>query len=187
MTRSNLSRRPVRRRDRRMGLLCPASTRLTVRSALRRRMLLFGFEAIATGHIGEDRLPVEKTDDDIGSLPAAGPARRAFHAMGCRKIGWLPGQARGCCLRMRGSPGFKVVGACPLVGRSAFGDPALDIRERTAAEVEIVGRELASRQRGLGRVCEGGVRRTRKRSRFRRGGPRCGTRPPIAAERMPWA
>ena len=53
-----------------------------------------GLEAVATGHICKDRLPVEKTDDDIGPLAAAAtPARGALHAMGGRKVGRfaLPG------------------------------------------------------------------------------------------------
>ena len=67
---------------------------MTVRRALGQRAFLFGLEAVAAGHIGEDRLPVEKTDDDSGPLPAAAPARCALHAVGGREVGRfaLPGE-----------------------------------------------------------------------------------------------
>ena len=51
--------------------------------------------AIATGHIGENRLLVEKTDDDLGPIRSPPrPAALAFHAMGeceIRRFG-LPGE-----------------------------------------------------------------------------------------------
>jgi len=65
------------------------------RILLMRKVLPPQLVAIAAGHIGEHRLPVEQTDDDLGAvLAAAGPAILALHAMRGREfrgIG-LPGE-----------------------------------------------------------------------------------------------
>ena len=65
------------------------------RILLMRQVLPPELVAIASGHSGEHRLPVEKTDGDLGSiLSVPGPAGLALHAaVGCefRGIG-LPGE-----------------------------------------------------------------------------------------------
>ena len=71
------------------------------RRVLRHRILLMGqilpphFVAIASGHSGQHRLPVEKTDNNLGPiLSVPGPAGLALHAVGDREIRGLglPGQ-----------------------------------------------------------------------------------------------
>ena len=66
-------------------MLPPPLLRRRWRQAMRK--FLPRLEAVAIGHAGQHRLPVEKTDDDDRSVLAApGPARLAFHAMGGREI-----------------------------------------------------------------------------------------------------
>ena len=103
---------------------------------------------IAAGHICKDRLPVEKTDNDVGPLPAASPARLAPRAVGYSKIGRLalPGQGmlfvherysrfRGCrglspcrMVRFRGSSGGHPRADCGR-GRNSRRRARMSIKE----------------------------------------------------------
>src|SRR5208337_2291877 len=94
-------------------------TRNAVRNALRSRALLFlGLVAIAICHIGEHRLPVDKTDGDLAfARSLAGEAAFAFHAMGGYEIGRfrLPGEGMNF-VHVSSSRWIVCRGSSPCVG-----------------------------------------------------------------------